>query len=617
MDIKVIDKILANSFVLSLIASQVVEKIQGSVLGYVREKFRPDTIEYQFIEMLDDSLRDTFMEYDDSAVSDKVIRSLSNLKYLETTSGLRDILEDVIEQPVDDALLDKWVMNIKIEITKPGREWLYRYIVFQNSIIDNRIKTSNDMYAKIFEDVMFLHKNSKKAVRLCDIFIPHSFHNIKHDWKPQLKTDNIFEYFKKFICLQNNVDSELREIKCLFIEGDAGAGKSSLVSYLAHMYKADVVKWMEIFGDRELICIRLRELIPTTMQFAYDSINANILQYLNMESVEMFNERHKNSVVILDGFDELCMIEKIHENANYYIYEIVKLFNECELIITTRPLYLDICELNFHKAHIVLKHFDKEKRREWINNYKKTNCEKEEMAALEYIESLEDEDTNGICDTPMAMYMLVAGRINEDAKKNHWVLYNQIFYKELSETEYNSVFPSKNGTYSHAIKKYSDLLYRISAEIAYCMYTENNTKQFLTNDEIANIINNMEISNFNIKNIVEHCYALCSYWKINAEKGVAEFYHNNIRDFFMCEKIFYEMESIYKDTKKFTGKELGKEVVKRLIALFSYAEINTKVIEFLYLRVLYQKTKCNINNFAKIESERRMLEDFFLGVGRC
>jgi len=62
---------------------------------------------------------------------------------------------------------------------------------------------------------------------------------------------------------------------------------------------------------------------------------------------------------------------------------------------------------------------------------------------------------------------------------------------------------------------------------------------------------------------------------------------------------------------KLTGKMLAEAIVERLISLFSYSEINTKVIEFLYLRVLYQKTKNDIVNFAKLEQGRRLLEDFF------
>ena len=45
----------------------------------------------------------------------------------------------------------------------------------------------------------------------------------------------------------------------------------------------------------------------------------------------------------------------------------------------------------------------------------------------------------------LEVYMIAAGRINEEAKNNIWVLYHQIFYKELADTAYNSMFLNLEG----------------------------------------------------------------------------------------------------------------------------------------------------------------------------
>ena len=45
----------------------------------------------------------------------------------------------------------------------------------------------------------------------------------------------------------------------------------------------------------------------------------------------------------------------------------------------------------------------------------------------------------------LEVYMIAAGRINEEAKNNIWVLYHQIFYKELADTECNSMFLNLEG----------------------------------------------------------------------------------------------------------------------------------------------------------------------------
>lgn len=611
MDIKTIDHILAGSFFLSQVSEYIIGKLKGTVENFKLQDYRSDDLEYQFIKMLEDSLNDTFSEYDDKVVSENFNLSLENIKLLTKVSNIKEILELLIGQPVHDDLLNLWNENIKKEITKPNREWLYRYITFQNTIVDDSIRTATKMYARAYGETMFLHKNSEKRIRLQDVFIQHKYKNISNNKGLSIDSDNVLDYLKYFINFQVDMQSGLEYVNCLFIEGNAGCGKSSLVSYLADMYEKRFKEWVDNFGERELICIRLRDIIPDNMRFTYDSINSDILSYLNLDPSERLDKKHKNSIVILDGFDELCMVEKIHENINYYIYELFELFKECKIIITTRPQYINIRSLNFPKAHIMLLHFDKEQRVAWVNKYMQTSCEEEEKTALEYIKGLNDNDTNGICDTPMALYMLVAGRINEDAKQNNWVLYNQIFYRELSETVYNSIFPSSHGTYSHSIKKYKDFIYRVGAEISYEMYKGNNTKLYLTNDDITKIISGMEISDFDVREIVKYCYALCSYWKMDAEKGVAEFYHNNIRDFFMCEKIFYEMEKLYQETEDLSDRIFAETFAKRLFELFSYSEINTKVIEFLYLRVLYQKNKNNDMNFAKIEKSKKQLENFF------
>jgi len=479
----------------------------------------------------------------------------------------------------------------------------------------NKVKTDNELYANNFEEVLFLHKNSKNQIRLCDgIFVFHKYQNIPHhDYNvPHANTysiENVIDYIRNFINSDLNFPKGSLMPDCLFIEGDAGLGKSSLVSYLAYKYTNDMTVKQDIFGDRELICVRLRDIIPDSMRFDGDSINKNILKHLNVTSHEELKSQHCGAVIILDGFDELCMIERINANANRCIYDLCKLFGGCKLIITTRPKYLNINGLDFFKVHIILQHFDKSQREEWVAKYRDKSSDPDEEVALNYIENIDDDAAIGICDTPMALYMMAAGKINEDAKKNHWAMYHQIFYKELSETEYNSMFPSKDGLYHHPIIIHKELIYRISAEIAFEMYKTGNSKLYLNEDEISKIIDN-HLSNSDLRELIECCYALCSYWKATGKKGVAEFYHNNIRDFFMCEKIFYEMNKFYEEWESLCYFEMSEAIIERLYTLFHYSRLDAKVIEFLYLRTLYEMEK-NVNNFAKEEQKRKFLPHFF------
>ena len=85
---------------------------------------------------------------------------------------------------------------------------------------------------------------------------------------------------------------------------------------------------------------------------------------------------------------------------------------------------------------------------------------------------------------------------------------------------------------------------------------------------------------------------MCCYWKNDAKDGAIEFYHNNIRDFFVCEKIFREINKLYDSV---SSDELSDEEIQKFIdkfcELFLYGGLADKVTEFIGLRtgVRYKK----------------------------
>ncbi len=467
---------------------------------------------------------------------------------------------------------------------------------------------TNIQYYNSFVDNLFLHKEkNSKTIRLSDLYVMPRFKEMT--WEGEHYPDyNILDYISRFVKYKFD---DIRNGEILFIEGDAGVGKTSLVSYLTYHYTEQTDEWKKYFQKKNLLCIRLRDIIPVSMKFSSDTIVKDILYYLDLETVEAFKNVYKDTIIVLDGFDELCMVEGINSNSAHYIYQIYNAFSEYKIIVTTRPQYLDILRLDLRHRCISLLHFDAAQRRQWIENYKSTGLSEYEKYGIEYVSDEENDELNSICDTPMVLYMIVAGRINEEAKHNIWVLYHQIFYKELADTEYNSMFVNSEGIYSHGIKKHSEILYRLSSEIAYRMFCSGNTKLYLTDHEIRDIIENLSIENIELKELVQHCYALCNYWKENG-KGAVEFYHNNIRDFFLCEKIFYELNDLYQscEVMQFENKTVDM-INERLYDLLRYMKLPQKVVEFLYLRTMYKSDKAIQNDFPVIERKKRYLPYFF------
>ena len=467
-------------------------------------------------------------------------------------------------------------------------------------------------YVKSFGSVLFLHKTEdKKAITLQDTYV-----------KPG------YDIPAASVALEDGGIADIEAVlagfaadsrnRVMIVEGDAGVGKSSLVSYLVFQNEKKLLKSGEgIFGSRCVFCIRLRNL---TMNRAFmDAPVQGMVEELGFRTYEEFAEAAGKAVLLLDGFDELCMMDGMADFAEQVLGEAIRGFGGCHIIITTRPKFLSIRKLKEEGidgiAYIVLKHFDLKKREEWIEKYRKV-CDSEELPRLERIMEIEEDASNGICDTPMALYMLAAGRITDEAWDNPWVLYHQIFRMELSNAEYNRLFAGS--VYSHAIGRYGEILYRVSAEIAYRMYLTGNKQLYVNEKDIEEIVCGLQLdAKQALGQIVRRCYALCNYWKNDEHKGISEFYHNNIRDFFLCEKIFYELEEVYKsfDPACLRDDRMREDTIAKFISrfgcLFSNSSLNDKVSEFIYYRSLNKMLHGNEDAFMQKEMKYQFLGYFF------
>lgn len=467
-------------------------------------------------------------------------------------------------------------------------------------------------YIKSFGNVLFLHKSEDKmAITLSDTYVDPDYDilassAIKADEEPR----DLKKLLARFSANQEN--------RIMVIEGDAGVGKSSFISYLAfHNEKSWQKSGKGIFDTSQMFCVRLRNL---TMNRSFmDAPVLSIVKELGFRTYEEFVEIAGKAIFLLDGFDELCMMDGMTDFAEHVLGEIIRGFSEYHIVITTRPKFLNVSKLKQDGvssgiAYIQLKHFDVAKRKEWIDKYQKV-CGWEEKPRLERILMIDEDAANGICDTPLALYMLAAGKITDEAWDNPWVLYHQIFHVELSNTEYNRLF--SNGSFTHTICRYKDVLYRVSAEIAYKMYLTGNKQLYVTQKDIEDIICGLHLETKQAESIARRCYALCNYWKNDGKNGMAEFYHNNIRDFFLCEKIFYELEKIYSffDPACMTDDRKNADTIEKFIScfghLFSGSEINDKVSEFIYYRSFYKMRYQEEDEFIKQELKYQFLGCFF------
>ena len=487
------------------------------------------------------------------------------------------------------------------------------YCMLRSYRASSAIYTANSQYTLSFTEPLFLHKQEKNSrVNLLNLFIMPKYkvindvHSNAQDDTNNPRSD-----------LQKRIADFLKDdnLPFLFIEGDAGCGKTTLAAWMNyHYYQNDEVS-NQLFKNRPLVTIRLRDLDKKDIS-TNASLASAIRKYMHLTSLDELEQFFPKAIMLLEGFDELCMIEGIGFKHDELLYDLQrKGLQGFQFIVMTRPKYIST-RINIPNMYISLQHFDSDQRTTWLNQYTSTEYCSQPIDEIicEYIKSIDDDTSSCICDTPMTLYMLAAKKGSSDILNNSWSLYHHIFYEELSETEYNKMFPNPDRNYVHGIHILRDVLYQISEEIAYLMYQRGNQSFYLSDKELSDIIITLSeqipmLKQANMKEIAEHCYALCCYWKANADRGVVEFLHNNIRDFFLAEKIYREMDKLANYAKQ-ECRDSGKNTVlicRKLCSLFQYGVLETKVCAFIFLRAAYNAEN-NIFDFAQYGYQNKIVE---------
>lgn len=478
------------------------------------------------------------------------------------------------------------------------------YCLLREKEVSPDVFLANQQYIKSFTEPLFLHKEVVGTrVNLSNLFVLPKYQYIRE--RCDAPRCNLKELIANYV--------REKDASFLFVEGDAGSGKTTLIAWMNYHDSLDDETAFYMFDNRPLLTIRLRDLNKEDLE-KKRSLSSAICKYMNVPSLDTLEQLFPNAVMLLDGFDELCMIEGMTYDREEMLYELYqKDLKGFKFIVTTRPKFISY-RIDIPSEFISIRHFDAEQREQWLEHYTSDKyCgQKIDEKVFEYIQNIGEDTSSCICDTPMTLYMLAAKQGAAKYLENNWALYNHIFYEELSETKYNKMFPDPNRKYSHEIRKLRDVLYRVSEEIAYHMYKRNNESFYLSEHELTTIIDKLSseipvLRQTDMQSIAEHCYALCCYWKANSDRGAVEFLHNNIRDFFLAEKIYRELDSLTPAIRIEDEHEyLCKQIAEKLCVMFQYGVLDTKVTEFIFLRALYQCQKDN-DDFAKYEYKYNLI----------
>ena len=139
-----------------------------------------------------------------------------------------------------------------------------------------------------------------------------------------------------------------------------------------HCYLKDKIA-EQVFGERPLLTIRLRDLDKEEIA-KKRSLSSAIRKYMNIESWDDLEKMFPGAVMVLDDFDELCMIEGMKSDHNELIYDLYrKQLKDFKIIITTRPKFISYNSIIPFEL-IFLKHFDFEQQASWIKQYISEEC---------------------------------------------------------------------------------------------------------------------------------------------------------------------------------------------------------------------------------------------------
>ena len=472
------------------------------------------------------------------------------------------------------------------------------------------ILTVNNSYAQSFVEPLFLHPDNPN-VCLKNLFVVQKYVEVKSpDHRDYYRDDHEKDD------LLDHIATSFRSTdgKILILEGDAGCGKTSLIQALNWHYRENDSISKLVFNGRPLITIRLRDLNRDRFS-EQEGLLPAIMDDLGI-SLKLHSEERKkvllsmfpNAILALDGFDELCIIEGIQQ----YEQLLYKLTRErlkgWNILVTSRPNYIQPNK-DFPHEILELRHFDSEKRNEWIANYTgKSRCAQELSEDL--ISFIQNGEEAGICDTPLTLYLLSVGKIGPADRDNLWWLYKKLFSVEITERQYD--------TRDHPGASYREAAYRIAEEISYRMYCSENKRFYLTDEEVREIAQEIQRDSslqqrhgeeWDASLLVKRNVGLCSYWKVLEERGAVEFYHNNIRDFFLAEKIYEDLNRIYLDTYLSIEEKINALIIC-FVKNYHFGIIAPRVCEFLYLRARYQKRKKE-SDLPELEQNEELLPAMF------
>lgn len=455
----------------------------------------------------------------------------------------------------------------------------------ENLPVVNSLRADNRVYLKAFYEPLFLEPSSAedRQALLKDVYIPPKY-KIAVFGGP--KRVQVFEMLKDFFCNRENftihqdkafpVISE--RVFAIMLIGRPGIGKSSFVSYLT-------TKEQEFTQGRSFYVIRLRNM--QFQQINTDDPIQGLLQYLRIKENEL-----DNSILVLDGLDEICAI---YNKTDFQTYLARLLHNlssipKLQVVLTSRTGYFRINDAIKDVCLVVnIENWDNGDLDSWSESYSSIHPEKGETIKRnkEHLQTEKYSDKKAIFAIPILFYMANARGELLEKHSSICSVYDSVLTEVAGERHYDS-----ENTFFTGELIDPRLARQICREIAFSMFRNGRLSMyensvtvdpFLLPDEVECAVSEAielcevphKILNAEDKEKIKHYYALTFYYnKDHTENNAVEFAHKTIAEYFTAEKLLELLSSI-------TSNSSEEEFGEILAECFCYMPVTNDILIFV------------------------------------
>lgn len=370
------------------------------------------------------------------------------------------------------------------------------------SITDGKKKFQNDKKQKYIENWnnrLFLHiDNEENPLTLADVFIIPYYKMHKSISGIEVSNDDtldkIIERFVKY-----------DRMSTMLITGAPGIGKTSIISWIANKYRDN--------GD--VIILRFRDW--SDKDLLQGLLNA-ISYTLNYEIKNL-----ENKVIVLDGFDEIKLVNKRKNLIREFFNNILD-FENLKVIITSRPDYLEVYDFQNILEILPLDIFQ-------IGQFYQI------IKGAELDQRKIDCDYLDVLGIPVILYMAIMADMDLSSKTTKPKLYNCIFaekggifdrfcFKGIGYDNGLQLLRDKKN-----IRKYLDFLQKV----AFSMFEIDNL--ILTKDEYQ--IPDLKFQGQKIK-VIE--FPIKPFFESDGNN--IEFIHRSIYEYCVAEYIFEKINAV-------------------------------------------------------------------------